>query len=848
MHMAILQNTNDQSQTEIAACQLATQTHHESESRFRALVEHSPAGMFIFQDGCYCYVNPQFAEMFGYSVKEIMTTHPSGVDLIDEDDLGRVRTHVRKLIRGEAASLRYTFRGKRKGGAVVDINILSAMTDFEGRRAITGILLNMTEREQTEAPLGLNSQWFQTVIDAMPMRIAVRGVDGERLLINQATREMWGYATEQPLPPSNIVPHLNETAKQHLEDTRLQILEQGQPMHYERLRTLANASQEWIKVHWSPLRNEQSKIIGTVSITEDITQRKQAEEALQKSEAQQRILVEQLAILSEIGRIISASPDIDDVYAPFAAAVQRLLPFDRMTISIVDMQMMVITNSYVSGIDVSARRADATLPISGTLTETTINTPQGFLFHPRDRMEVSQQFHQLLPIYDAGLRSFLSIPLRSRNTALGALQLQVRQPNFYTSQHQCLAQSVGRQIAGAVATAQLYRALQAAEQALRESEEQFRGLVENSPAAICLKDHEGRLRLVNQRLVQWYNTSEDTMLGKTSYDIASRKHAERIDAQDRHVLATQTTVEYEVDYTFADGTSHAILVTKYPVINAIGEPIGVGTIHTDITARRRAEARIERHNEELQQAVQETTREMEALMARMVRQEKLAVIGQLAGSIAHELRNPLSVLKQALFLLSRLHQGGRLASTNPKIPDYIQLMDAEIDTAEGVISQLLAFARSTPPSPQWLDLRDLLDDVLRQRPLGEDMRVRMIFAPHSHQLYADPWCMQHVLLNLLRNAAAACEDEGRVTIHARVDEAAHQYRISIRDTGHGIPDDEIQHVFDPLYTRKIRGTGLGLSLCQQLIEQQGGSITVESQEGHGTTIDLRLPMPLNAEP
>ena len=814
-----------------------------SETQFRTLVEHAPVGIYIFQDGRYHYANPRFAEMFGYTVEEIMTTHPNGAALIAAEDVERVQAHIRQLVGGEVDSLRYAFRGKRKEGGFVDIEMLSAIHEFEGRRAITSLLLDISERQQAEAALRFDRQLLQTVMDAMPMRISVRSIDGERLVINRATRELWGHTAEQPLPPGDAVPHLHASEIQFTEAARLKVLQRGQPLHYERARTLADDSQEWIQAYWTPLRNEQADMIGTVCITENITKRKQAEDALQKSEAHQRLLVARQAMLSEIGRIISASPDINDVYAPFTAAVQRLLPFDRMAISLVDSQTGLITNSYVNGIDVSARRAKADIPLSGTLTEATLDAPHGILFHPRHSVDVSQRFPGLLPLYQAGLQSFLSVPLKSRNTVLGTLQLQARLPKWYTERHRSLALSVGRQIAGAVATARLYRELQAAEQALRESEEQFRGLIENSPAAICFKDCEGRLRLVNQRFLQWYSHSENALLGATSCERASEPYAERIDLHDRHVLATQTMVEQEIDGTFADGTRHSILVTKYPVINASGEAIGVGAIHSDVTDRKRAEARIERRNEELRQAVQERTREMEALMARIMRQEKLATIGQIAGSIAHELRNPLSVLKQSLFYLTRLHHRGRLESTNPQVPDYIQLMDAEINAAERVISQLLAFARSTPPSPQWLDLRELLRDVLRQKPLGDDVRVRMIFVPYSYQLYADRWCMQHVFLNLLSNAADACEGVGTVTIHAQIDATAHQYHIALRDTGRGIPNDDLQHVFEPLYSRKMWGTGLGLSLCQQLIEQQGGAISLESQEGRGTTVELRLPMP-----
>lgn len=263
----------------------------------------------------------------------------------------------------------------------------------------------------------------------------------------------------------------------------------------------------------------------------------------------------------------------------------------------------------------------------------------------------------------------------------------------------------------------------------------------------------------------------------------------------------------------------------------------------DISERKQAEARIARHNQELEQAVQDTTREMETLMARMVRHEKLATIGQISGSIAHELRNPLGTVKQSLFFLNRLHQTQRLESANPKVMEHLLLMDAEIDAAERVISQLLAFARAQPPRLEWLDLGRLVDGALPQEQWGEGMYLRMAFDSDPFGFWADRWHMQHVLTNLLSNAADACSQQGTVTVSARVDDAAQQYQITVCDTGCGIPADELEHVFEPLYTRKVWGTGLGLSLCQQLMEQQGGTISLESQTGQGTTVHLQLPLP-----
>ncbi len=266
------------------------------------------------------------------------------------------------------------------------------------------------------------------------------------------------------------------------------------------------------------------------------------------------------------------------------------------------------------------------------------------------------------------------------------------------------------------------------------------------------------------------------------------------------------------------------------------------SLQNEIRAREQAEAQIARHNEALERAVHQTKQEMKTLMERMVRQGKLATIGQVAGSIAHELRNPLGAIKQSVFFLHRLSRRGAMVSTNPKVDEHLQLMGGEVDTANRVITQLLAFARNQPSTPEWLELRSLVEEGLRPVRQLEQVQLELICEPNPFVLWADRWQMQHVLMNLLSNAIDACETSGTVTIRAYVDAVTQAYILMVVDTGCGMSTEEAKHVFQPLYSTKVWGTGLGLSLCRQLVEQQGGDIVFHSRKGEGTTVTIRLPL------
>ncbi|MEE8297358.1 MAG: PAS domain S-box protein [Hyphomicrobium sp.] len=130
--------------------------------------------------------------------------------------------------------------------------------------------------------------------------------------------------------------------------------------------------------------------------------------------------------------------------------------------------------------------------------------------------------------------------------------------------------------------------IEEASRVLRESEERFRGVVENSPSAIFLKDTKGKFRLVNKRFEEWYGVTAAEVIGKTSHEIFPKDYADAYAAQDREVLKSRQAVEREQDIVFRDGTAHSILVTKFPVMDAAGTPLGLGTINTDLTEHKRA--------------------------------------------------------------------------------------------------------------------------------------------------------------------------------------------------------------------------------------------------------------------
>jgi ligand-binding sensor domain-containing protein/signal transduction histidine kinase len=244
---------------------------------------------------------------------------------------------------------------------------------------------------------------------------------------------------------------------------------------------------------------------------------------------------------------------------------------------------------------------------------------------------------------------------------------------------------------------------------------------------------------------------------------------------------------------------------------------------------------IQKHNLSLEKAVTEKTAEMKRLMEQVVRQEKLATIGQVSGSIAHELRNPLSVVKQSAFYLKR-----KLADLPENYLKHLTLMDSELNNAEKVIENLLEMTRQKNIQIGKFDLKRAVEkSIFRSKP--DDKEINFVVNFDSFPIHADEVLLTQVLINIITNACQSVENKGMVKIYAYQTQDKKTVVVSIKDNGCGIDNEQLNKVFEPLFTTKAKGSGLGLSICKQIIENHGGKIEIASTVNKGTEVKLILP-------
>lgn len=226
--------------------------------------------------------------------------------------------------------------------------------------------------------------------------------------------------------------------------------------------------------------------------------------------------------------------------------------------------------------------------------------------------------------------------------------------------------------------------------------------------------------------------------------------------------------------------------------------------------------------------------ELSDAQARLVFQERLAAIGQVAAAVGHELRNPLGVLTNSLYLLRTAVPGG----DREKIERHLATAEREIGAAVVIVEGLLDFARQSEPEPEAFDLDALVDESLEVAapPPGIEVTRRGL---DGIGVRADRQQLRQVLLNLLTNAYAAIDGTGALTIEAAPDGGGVEIRVT--DSGAGMDEETVNHIFDPFYTRKAKGIGLGLAVTRRIVEAHGGTIAARSAPGEGTTFVIGLP-------
>lgn len=248
---------------------------------------------------------------------------------------------------------------------------------------------------------------------------------------------------------------------------------------------------------------------------------------------------------------------------------------------------------------------------------------------------------------------------------------------------------------------------------------------------------------------------------------------------------------------------------------------------------RKQRADLERTTKRLTEVYQELQDNFE----RMKRSERLFALGQLSAGLAHEIRNPLASVAGAAGILQRNSDLGR------KDAECLEIISKECQRLNRLVGNFLDFARPRTPHYQQIDIVPVLDSVLElasHAPGKQRIEFRKEVFPHLPAVECDPELLKQVLLNLIMNAIQAMPEDGEVVVSAMP--RHERMLIQVKDGGTGIKPEDRDRIFDPFFTTKDNGSGLGLSVAHQIVEQHGGMLTAEANPGKGMTFSVSLPL------
>ena len=354
-----------------------------------------------------------------------------------------------------------------------------------------------------------------------------------------------------------------------------------------------------------------------------------------------------------------------------------------------------------------------------------------------------------------------------------------------------------------------------AHDALQESERRYRTLFEGVPVGLY-RASEGRVILdANPTLV--------TMLGYPSLEALRGTEIPDLYVDPQASRAWKQAMEdegivrsFEAQLSRYDDSPIWVRDTTRAVRDADESVRHYEGGFEDITEQKQAEAALQEAEEQL------------------LRREKLAMLGQLAGGVAHELRNPLGVMSNAVYYLRMLREEGGTISD-----EYLDITSQEVQNAEKIISDLLDFAKIKSPSKGPVSVSEVVEEALARSGRSDDVEVIVQIPFDTPDLFVDPKQLVQVLRNLITNAGQAMPSGGRITIQATPRET--MVAVSVTDSGTGMSEETLARLFEPLFTTKAKGIGLGLAVSKHLVEANGGSIGVESEEGKGSTFTVTVP-------
>jgi PAS domain S-box-containing protein len=428
------------------------------------------------------------------------------------------------------------------------------------------------------------------------------------------------------------------------------------------------------------------------------------------------------------------------------------------------------------------------------------------------------------------ITSFLGVPLKESGRTIGMIGLANKERGYSFADQRAVEDLSG------VIVETLKR--KRAEDAVAAKERFHRSLIEGSSDVILILTAEGTVSYASPYIERAIGYKPEQITGKAFAFV----HPDDIPAATEalHALIEEgegPVRKLELRIRYADGSWHYIEAKGR---NLLGDPIVRGIVMNlrDITERKQTEEKLARYSQHLEEIVEERTKEL-------AESKRLATIGETALMVGHDLRNPLQVMTNSIFLIDTRFSNTQLDCD--RCPECRKLVSKEtaivkeqMTYVDKVLSDLIDYSSTRGLELATADLPGIVDEALSVVSIPSIIKVSVDIEEGIPPLVVDRTAIRRVLSNLITNAVQAMPRGGQLTI--RISSAEGAASIDVEDTGEGIPKENMDKMFEPLFTTRAKGQGLGLAVCRKLVEAHGGSIAIESKVGKGTRVKVTIPL------
>lgn len=518
----------------------------------------------------------------------------------------------------------------------------------------------------------------------------------------------------------------------------------------------------------------------------------------------------QIELINELSGIINSSLSIGTIFRMMVAEIKKLVDYNRASLLLYNEKD---NNFLIFALDTQIKtflKKGVKAPIEGTSAGWVVKNNRPWISYDLAETE----FHLDRKLFDEGIRSTISIPLFHDRT-LGVFNLDSTEPAKYSEKDLNILVPIAKHISIALENALLFEEISKEK---KEWEKTFNAITD----MVWIEDGKQRILRANFTLLSTTGLSSVEVTGKRCWELLDRIGIHETDCLCEATIRTKNPSFREIK-----GTGRSIFhFWAYPLINEEGQLYSIVHYLKDVTAQKQLEQQL-------------------------IRSEKLASLGTLVAGIAHEINNPLGIIAgYSEALLDRAKDKTLLENKEfEDFPEYLETIHNEMFRCKGILRSLLDFARPSGGTFRDLDINELIKEVLllvnhRAKRLKHNIELRL--NRDLPKICADPGNLRQLFMNIIINSMYFTPAAGSIVITTEMDKAGQDVdfiKVSVSDTGPGIPDNIVEKIFDPFFTTKPvgEGTGLGLSICHKIVESHNGTIDCESGAGLGATFTIRLP-------